>query len=421
MEYQQIIYECAESFYESTQIPVSVYDRDGLLLRSFGGSCAYCTQFRRLLGNEKRCNRRHMLGCRVAVDLKKGYVFSCQGGLVLFAVGLMQGNTHVCSMIAGPVLLETPNIEMIDELLKKMGLPLTGRGALYSALTDIDLVEPRKIEYLCRLLDNSTRNLLDSASNFVQKSQEKAEEERRVYAYLNAIQTEPELREDDHYLHDLEDKLVHAVRVGNVQDAKSFMEQLFSARSIYSGMQTKLTTIHAIELLTFLARAAINAGAGVYAMYNLTDQAFCRLMDARSISQISFLLGRSVEDAINLLDIVEADETTTFIRQSIYYIHQHYTENISLEDVSENVHLSPSYFSSLFKEKTSISFTSYVNQLKIERAKKLLKKTDMTLVDIAMSLGFCSQSYFSSVFKKHVGMSPKQYRYTASDKSLAHL
>lgn len=411
MDYQQIIYECAESFYESTQIPLSVLDRDGLLLYSFGEPCVYCAQFKKLVGNEDICDRRHHLGCRVAVELKKGYVFSCQGGLILFAVGLMQGKTHVCSMIAGPVLPETPNIGIVDDILKKLSLPLTGRGALYSALTDIDLVEPRKIEYLCRLLDNSTRHLLDYASSLVQESREKAEEDRRMHAYLNAIQVEPELREDNHSLHDLEDKLIHAIRVGNVQDAKSFIEQLFSAHSVYSGMQPKLTTIHAIELLTLLARTTINAGAGVYAMYKLTDQAFCRLMDARSISQISYLLGRSVEDAINLLDIVETDETTTFIRQSVYYIHQHYTENITLENVSENVHLSSSYFSSLFKEKTGVSFTSYVNKLKVERAKKLLKKTEMTLVDIALSLGFCSQSYFSSVFKKHVGISPKQFRH----------
>jgi YesN/AraC family two-component response regulator len=312
-----------------------------------------------------------------------------------------------------PVLPETPNVGLVDEVLRKMELPLAGRGALYSALTDVELLEPRKIEYMCRLLHNATQYLLDAASSLVQVSQEKAEEDKRINAYLNAIQTEPELKMDDDRLREIEEKLVNAIRAGYVQDAKSYMEQLFSTRSIYSGMQTKLTTIHAIELLTLLARTAIEAGAGVHAMYKFTDQAFIQLMEARSINQISYLLGRSVENAINLLDVVETDETTTLIRQSIYYIHQNYTDNITLEDVAENVHLNPSYFSSQFNKKTGVSFTSYVSRLRVERAKKLLKKTEMTLNDIAASLGFCSQSYFSFVFKKHVGVSPKQYRYDA--------
>jgi AraC-like DNA-binding protein/ligand-binding sensor protein len=409
MEYQQMIYDCAESFYESTRIPLSILDREGIPLFNFGGACNFCAQFKKL-GGEEQCIRRHMLSCRLAVELKKGYVFSCPGGCILFTVGLTQKNEHVCSIIAGPVLPETPNIKLVDDILRKLELPLTGRNALYTALMEVELMEPRKIEYMCRLLDYSTRYLLDAASSHIQISKEKTEEAGRIQAYLSAIQAEPELKTDDIRLRGLEDKLVNAIRAGNSLDAKNFMEQLFSERSIYSGMQTKVTTIHAIELLTLLSRTAIDAGAGVYAMYKFTDQAFNQLMEARSINQISYLLARSVENAVSKLDVVETDETTALIRQSIYYIHQNYTENMTLETVAGHVHLSPSYFSSLFNKQTGLSFTSYVSRLRVERAKKLLKKTEMSLIDIATALGFGSQSYFSSVFKKHVGESPKQYR-----------
>jgi YesN/AraC family two-component response regulator len=421
VEYQRVINECAESFYEVTQIPVSVLDRDGMILHSYGEPCAYCTQFQKLVGNVKMCERRHILGCRVAAELKKSHVFQCHGGLVMFAVGLLQDGKHVFSILAGPVLPEMPSLEIVDDLLKKMSLPLSGRSALYAALLSVSLVEARKIEYMSRLLHTSTMNLLDTASSVIQETNEQAEENIRVNAYLNAIQVEPELKTNDKQIRDLEDKLVHAVRAGNVQDAKSFIEQLFSTRSIYSGLQTQLTTIHAIELLTLVARTAIEAGAGVHAMYKLTNRAFLKLMQAQSNNQISLMLAHTVEMAISLLEIVETNDTTALIRQGIYYIHQHYTEDITLEAVAGYVHVSSSYFSSLFKEKTSVSFTVYVNRMKIERAKKLLKNSEMTLTDIAMALGFCSQSYFSSVFKKHVGMSPKQFRYDSTEKKLARV
>ncbi|MGL5513630.1 MAG: helix-turn-helix domain-containing protein, partial [Sporomusa sp.] len=79
-------------------------------------------------------------------------------------------------------------------------------------------------------------------------------------------------------------------------------------------------------------------------------------------------------------------------------------------DISQEVHLSPSYFSKIFKKETGHNFNTYLNMLRIEKSKKLLLYDNLKLISIASLVGFEDQSYFTKVFKRVTGVSPHQYR-----------
>ena len=98
------------------------------------------------------------------------------------------------------------------------------------------------------------------------------------------------------------------------------------------------------------------------------------------------------------------------IQKCISYINEHYNEDINLETVANIVHLNPSYFSSIFKKEVGVSFSNYLNKIRKEQSKLLLKNTDSSIVEIALEVGFEDQSYFSKVFKNLTKMTPKQYR-----------
>ncbi|MTI57459.1 helix-turn-helix domain-containing protein [Geosporobacter ferrireducens] len=92
------------------------------------------------------------------------------------------------------------------------------------------------------------------------------------------------------------------------------------------------------------------------------------------------------------------------------YINTHYKEDLSLNLIAEIFYISPNYLSSLFNEKNRISFSDYVQNLRIEEAKKYLRSTPIKVCDIAKKVGFKNNSYFVNVFKKNVGMTPNEYR-----------
>ena len=94
------------------------------------------------------------------------------------------------------------------------------------------------------------------------------------------------------------------------------------------------------------------------------------------------------------------------------YVKANYSKKITLDDVARHVYLSRSYLSSLFKEETGDSLFAYINRVRIDKSKMFLLDSAVNLVDVASLCGFDDQSYFTKVFKKATGVSPKKYRDT---------
>ncbi|MDR5588300.1 response regulator transcription factor [Clostridium aquiflavi] len=92
------------------------------------------------------------------------------------------------------------------------------------------------------------------------------------------------------------------------------------------------------------------------------------------------------------------------------YISENYTEKITLESAANSCNLSIFYFSKLFKKDIGMKFIDYINLYKIEKSKELLENTDMSIINIAVTLGHDESGYFSKVFKRVVGITPSAYR-----------
>jgi YesN/AraC family two-component response regulator len=125
---------------------------------------------------------------------------------------------------------------------------------------------------------------------------------------------------------------------------------------------------------------------------------------------MSLWLSKILHQFTDLVFASKDIEYGTIIAQAIRYIRKHYQERLTLEDTASAVALSPNYFSRIFNATMHISFSSYVNRLRVEQAQRLLLNTRLSLVEIAGIVGFEDQSYFSKVFKSFTTVSPGQYR-----------
>ncbi|WP_274362899.1 response regulator [Paenibacillus thermotolerans] len=99
-----------------------------------------------------------------------------------------------------------------------------------------------------------------------------------------------------------------------------------------------------------------------------------------------------------------------YIQAALRYIERHYMEDLSLKTVSDTVYLNPWYFSSQFKKYTGLSFSEYLNQVRVRMAKEFLKQKDLKVYQVAEMVGFQDAAYFSTVFKSIEHMSPKDYQ-----------
>ncbi len=99
-----------------------------------------------------------------------------------------------------------------------------------------------------------------------------------------------------------------------------------------------------------------------------------------------------------------------YIRKAIEYVHENYAEDITIDNLCNYLDINKCYFCSLFKKSTGNTFSYFLNHFRIEKSKKLLKDTDLNLLEIAISVGFNNQNYYSMVFKKYTSQSPSRYR-----------
>jgi len=99
------------------------------------------------------------------------------------------------------------------------------------------------------------------------------------------------------------------------------------------------------------------------------------------------------------------------IQKAIYYIEQHYAEpHLSLQEICSHVLMSTSSFSQAFKQYTELTYVEYLTHVRIDKAKEWLRLTEYKFYQIAEKVGYTDPNYFSSSFKKHTGITPKQYR-----------
>lgn len=105
-----------------------------------------------------------------------------------------------------------------------------------------------------------------------------------------------------------------------------------------------------------------------------------------------------------------SSEQKRVIRSVMKIVEERYQEDISLQSIAEEVYLSPSYLSYLFKKEVGVSLIKYITMIRLDKAKELLRSGNMKVSDIAASVGYQNYSYFNIAFKNNVGESPAQYR-----------
>jgi AraC family transcriptional regulator len=102
--------------------------------------------------------------------------------------------------------------------------------------------------------------------------------------------------------------------------------------------------------------------------------------------------------------------TRTQLQEAIDYIHTNLDRDLSLSQIASIINISPTYFASLFKRATGTSPHQYVIQQRVEQAKLMLSKTNLAIADIALQVGFSSQSHLTQQFKRVTGITPRQVR-----------
>ncbi|MDA3847869.1 MAG: helix-turn-helix domain-containing protein [Vallitaleaceae bacterium] len=128
----------------------------------------------------------------------------------------------------------------------------------------------------------------------------------------------------------------------------------------------------------------------------------------RELTEEIHSLTQKVINHIQTHDINKEDYIT---KKAITYIEKNYMDSeLDLQEICDELSISVSYYSALFKTHTGMTFVTYLNNYKIEKAKYYLEFTKKSIGEISECIGYIEPHYFGIVFKKHMKLSPKKYR-----------
>lgn len=230
--------------------------------------------------------------------------------------------------------------------------------------------------------------------------------------YKLFIQRQEEFIRDDYQN---EFKQYFRVKNGEVEAArdrfKIARKKFTEGRGTLSDDPLRNLIYHLVVSAAVISRMCIDGGMDRDTAYTLSDIYIKKADEAKEQEEVLDLMGEmQIDYATRMRELKKHDTISKHIRKSIDYIYDNLNKPISVSELASQQGLSTGYFSRLFVTETGMNVNQYINEVKIKTAQNMLKFSESSILDIALSLGFSSQSAFSSVFKKITGMSPKVYR-----------
>lgn len=134
------------------------------------------------------------------------------------------------------------------------------------------------------------------------------------------------------------------------------------------------------------------------------------ILPSKTMGYAYLFFSALIENSSTAKPLPKNDIRQFYIQSAVSFIENHYTENITVEDMAENLNLNRSYFSKIFKKSTQKSPQEFLITYRVSKSCELLRSTDMTIAEIAQHVGYSNQFHFTRAFKNIMDVSPNEWR-----------
>lgn len=214
---------------------------------------------------------------------------------------------------------------------------------------------------------------------------------------------------EESYPIDLEKKLFAEVKNGEADHAVATAETYFDLVAQLHGDYLMNLRLKALEFVLYAEHLAYTSGGMVYEFRSRADY-LPTVMEISDIPSLRTWFLDKIGAASRNVSTKASEKSLGAVETAKAYIQNNYSRDISLDEVSAAVNISPYYFSKIFKEDVGEGFVEYLTKIRMDKAKELLTTTECSMKEICSMVGYADPNYFSRTFKKNVGVTPTEYK-----------
>lgn len=402
--------EAIEAFCSITDVPVTFFSNKGEIEWECHKQSKFCDFFDVYRDPESVCMKNLISSSKLAAQLGEPYVFVCKAGLVKIAVSLIVGGQTVGSFMAGPIIMGGLKESVITNVFSLNNIHFDSYPKIILFLRTMKVFKPKEVSYLSTLFGNCILAAITPNSDYSNiNSQYK--EQKRIGENLQRYKKENKMMP---YPYELETLLIETVKDGDAVTSLELLKKLLSEISLIEVGDLSSIKTKVLGICTILSRAAAERSSLPVEQTESYFYDMNVLNQAVSFQELSILASNLIESIARAIASSNYSGSSQIIKLAIQDINENYRNKISLKTVADHLHTNPSYLSTLFKQEMGMTFTDYLNQVRINRSCELLANTNLSLVDVSFQAGFDGQSYFTKVFRKIKGATPKDYRKSCS-------
>ena len=213
--------------------------------------------------------------------------------------------------------------------------------------------------------------------------------------------------------HETENALAYNIRKGQADGVDEILIQQDRISLLLPAESYKDNFVYAIALLSIGRNAAIDGGMRGESAYALFHSYSIQLQSCHQSQEFFRLVHHALcafAEGVQTVSVQMLECYSDTVRNCIRQIYAHLPGKVTVDELADEIHLTPKYLSALFCKETGTSLTQFINKIRIDQARHMLDSTELTYSEISNVLEFCSQSHFTSTFKKAVGLTPREYR-----------
>lgn len=350
----------------------------------------------------KKCLTENRFAIEESLRFGDVYLMSAHTGLVFIAIAVMINQEIIGGIVSGRMMpIELIGIfkdrkntqNKIDEhYLENDLIPKKDSASLENARNELF-----RIALKYNLINESCFRHQKNINN----------QELKIAGFIHRNKSKSNINNYTLYKY-RERELINKIKSGDKRGATNILNELLVV--VYSGMLLDFEVIKAYmtELLVVISRAAIESGTPSDRLFGMNYSFFSELGSIDNQVDLTYWIVKVLENYID--EVSKCGSVTTRMHAVIEYIYEHCKEHISLGKIAFMAKLSPSHFAHEFKKETGMSFITFINDIKLKKASDLLTSKSMSIIEIAMEMGYSDQSYFIRQFKNKFGLTPLEYR-----------